>query len=138
MKRRKFSVAMIALIAVYILASQFGLLFMKLGAPDTSVGFAAGAATLKLSAFTSIGLLLYICSFVLLQIVLAGYDLSYIVPLLAGLGYAVTLILAVLVLKEKMTVLQGAGMAFVLFGIVLMNIRRYQLEKGRQPAFTGQ
>ena len=68
------------LTALYIVLTTGGLFCFKLGGNNLSLSF-KNEIIFKIGFMTTLGFVLYLCSFLLWQKLLATYDLSYIVPI---------------------------------------------------------
>ena len=113
----------IALIIIYLASATCGQLLVKLGSSKTQLTLQGGMLNITSSWQMLCGLGLYIISFVLFVIILGKYNLSFIIPLLSGVSYVIIMILAATVLHEKVYTSQVFGVAAILIGIVLMNIK---------------
>ncbi len=117
----------IFLVLLYLLLSATGLILIKLGFNQFSF------ETYHLEEYRRflkyachhpeiiLGLLLYIFSFLSWLILLSKKQLTYIFPIVTGLGYASIIIASVLFLKEEINlfkiigiILIGAGILFVI------------------------
>ncbi len=110
------------LVAIYLLCSVGGLTLVKIGAENNSFALSSSFFNLQLSYFTLIGLFLYIFSFLLWIVIVGRFELSYIQPITTGLSYVLILAASVFILKESVGTLQWAGLAFILIGVILMNL----------------
>lgn len=70
-----------------------------------------------------LGFISYGLSFLIWLRILTKFDLSYARPMV-GLGYVATVILAVLVLGEKVTLMRWIGIMLTVAGIVLLNMSK--------------
>lgn len=109
-------------IALYLLCSVGGLTLVKVGAANNSFALNQSFFNLQLSYFTLIGLILYILSFLMWIVIVGRFNLSYIQPLTTGLSYILILAASIFILKEVITPFQWGGLAFILVGVILMNI----------------
>lgn len=107
----------------YIILSSLGLLLIKLGGNGTSFSFEMNAFSMAMTYRLIIGLLCYICSFLLFTLILQKKDLSLIYPLSAGIVNVVSVVLGVVVLKEKISIFSLIGIALVIAGIVFLSLR---------------
>ena len=115
---------MIGLI-IYVCLSATALTLIKLGlGKDSTLLLNKGGFSLSLSWMLVLGACLYVVSFCLSMVVMKGMNLSLFYPLSAGLIYIAVCVLSFLVLKEKITTTQLIGMAVILAGIVIMNLRK--------------
>jgi multidrug transporter EmrE-like cation transporter len=65
----------------------------------------------------------YVVSFLMWVAMLSMYDVARIYPLALGLGYAATVLLAVLVLREHVSGVQLAGIVLIGTGLVALVVR---------------
>lgn len=102
-----------------MILSSSGILLMKLGGDSLKfitkeqLGFKIGYVTLA-------GFACYLLSFLLWQKILCLFDVSYIVPITAGIIQIITLILAIIFLKESFSVQSIIGVLVVIIGVVLI------------------
>jgi len=115
--------AIILFVALYLLFSCFGMVLIKYGSANNSFDIAEKVVNLKLGFYTIVGLVLYLMSFVMWVIVLQKFKLSYISPLVSGISYALIIVLSLLVLHEKISGFQWAGIVIIFIGVILMNIK---------------
>lgn len=111
-------------LAIYVLCSVSGLVCFKLGSMDElSLAVTRSSFSLHISWLSVLGLALYICSFLIYMGLVAKNDLSYLMPVVTGAVYILTLVSSVTVFKETMHVTQVIGSVLILAGVVLMNIK---------------
>ena len=123
MKRNK-SKEMIVIL-VYVLFSVSGLLLLKIGTMKKfSVSLSEGVFDVQLSGILLIGLFLYLMALVTSLIAMKTIDLSIFYPISAGLGYVLVCFCSFFILKENITRQQFIGMAFILVGVVMMNLKQ--------------
>ena len=113
----------IILTTIYVILTTSGLFCMKLGGDSLSLSF-KNEISFKIGFITALGFLLYICSFLLWQKLIATYDLSYIVPIATGIVQVVVLIGSYFFFKEAMSWVNILGIILVIVGIVLISIKR--------------
>lgn len=115
----------IILMLCYIACSASGLILLKMGLNHgTVISFSTALVEIKVHTLLIAGALLYVVSFLLNLVVMGRFDLSYVYPVSAGLIYIAILVLSVALLKEKITTTQIVGMAAILIGIVIMNLKK--------------
>lgn len=115
---------MIGLI-VYVCLSATALTLIKLGlGKESTLLLDKGGFNLSLSWLLVGGALIYVVSFCLSMVVMKGMNLSLFYPLSAGLIYIAVCLLSFLVLKEKISTTQLIGMAVILAGVIIMNIKK--------------
>jgi drug/metabolite transporter (DMT)-like permease len=111
------------LITIYIALTTGGLFCMKSGGDSLSIALKNGF-TLKMGYVTALGFLLYICSFLLWQKLLATYDLSYIVPITTGIVQVIILMFSYFIFKENISAINFVGIILVIIGVVLISIKK--------------
>lgn len=112
------------LIGVYLCLTVAGLVFMKLGGNPGSLEVKDGTVTLGMSIISGIGLVCYLCSFLLFTRVVIMFDLSYIYPIVTGIVQILTLVASALVFKEHMTAQSVIGAIIIIVGIIIMNFKK--------------
>ena len=114
----------IILIAIYLLLTVSGIVIFKLGA-NQNLEFKSVSGNLAFSFNYKVilGLLAYICSFLLYMFLVSKFDLSYIVPIATGIVYILTLLSSVYIFKDKLNTYNIIGVILVLIGVVLVNIK---------------
>ena len=114
----------IFLVALYLILTVSGLILYKYGAnKDFTFSIAKGNLNLKLNIISIIGLLCYMCSFLLYMLILPKFNISFIMPLTSAVTYISTFILSIMILKETVTANGIIGAIVILVGIVIMNMR---------------
>lgn len=113
----------IILLALYLILTTAGLLFLKAGSGGLGIGISQSLLTVNVDIYMIIGLICYVFSFLIFNIVLSRVNLSFIYPISAGLVNIAVIIASVLIFKEKITGFGIAGMVIVIIGIVVMNIK---------------
>lgn len=110
---------------IYVCLSATGLTLIKLGlGKDSTLLLNKGGFSLSLSWILVLGACLYVVSFLTSMVVMKGMNLSVFYPLSAGMIYIAVCVLSFLLLKEKITTTQMIGMAVILAGIVIMNLKK--------------
>lgn len=113
------------LLAVYLILSVSGLVLFKLGCQkDFLVSLTTGIFSLKISLLSILGLLCYMCSFLLYMFLVSKLDMTYLVPISTAFTQVLTFIFAVLIFKESITVSKALGTVMILIGVVIMNIKK--------------
>ena len=112
------------LIALYVLATSSALVVLKLGAKDGAPAeFLNGRIHLNITPYTLLGILLYGTSFVLYMYLISKYDLGYIIPLTTALVYILIFTASFFVFNEAFTAIKVAGIALIVIGLVLLNLK---------------
>lgn len=114
---------MIFLVILYLLLSNFGMVLIKLGGENNGFNLAERVINFKIDLYTILGMFFYITSFILWIIILKNFKLSYISPLVSGIAYILIIMLSLLILDEKISTYQWAGICVIFIGVVLMNIK---------------
>lgn len=115
----------IILIVVYIILTIAGVVLFKLGTQkDFLVSIATGVFTLKISLMSIIGLVCYLCSFLMYMFLISKFDLTYIVPVTTGIVQVATFVLAIMIFKESITVSKVVAIGLILIGVILLNIKK--------------
>ncbi len=118
-------VASILLMIIYVGCSALGLTLLKMGLNDgVKLTFSTACMEMKLPMLLFAGILLYICSFLLNMLVMSRFNLSYVYPVSAALIYIAIVVFSVILLKEQVSRTQMIGMAVILVGIVIMNLKK--------------
>lgn len=115
----------ILLIVIYVLLTVTGLILFKLGTNEgVSVSFSSGNLSVLLNFKSIIGLLCYVCSFLLYMVLVSKFNLSYIFPITQGVTYVLIFLSSIAIFKEKITTQGIIGILLVIVGIILLNIKR--------------
>lgn len=114
----------ILLVVIYLILTVSGLILMKKGGNAGSISISAGEFNFNISLISCLGLICYICSFLLFtRIVMMFENVSYISPICTGISQVMIIIASWLFLKEKLTGLSIGGAALIIAGIVIMNLK---------------
>lgn len=112
-------------IIIYALFSSLGLFFLKTGAgKDFGIFFSKSSVSLQMNYRIILGLFFYIVSFLLSLSIMKEENLSIFYSVSSGLAYIFVGLLSYFILKEYMPVIRIMGMGFILFGILLMNVKK--------------
>ena len=114
----------IIFIAVYLVLTVSGVVFMKLGGNPGTIAFKEGTLSFGIHWVSAIGFICYIASFLLFTRLVVAYDLSYIYPIITGIVQILTLIVSAIVFKEQMSIQSVVGAALIIIGIIVMNFRK--------------
>lgn len=124
MKIRRKDIMKVVLVIIYLFLTVSGLILMKKGGNAGKISISAGEFNFSISLISCLGFLCYICSFLLYtRIVMMFENLSYITPICTGLSQIMVIIASWLILKEQLTGLTIGGVALVIAGIVIMNLK---------------
>lgn len=123
--KEKMPMINVILIAVYLCLTIAGVILFKMGTQkEFIVSISAGVFNLKMSLLSILGLVCYLCSFLMYMFLISKFDISYIVPVTTGIVQVATFILAVLIFKETVTTPKVAATILILIGIIIMNIKQ--------------
>lgn len=111
------------LVTIYVILTLSGLALMKLGGNPGSISIAEGNINFGISPISLVGLICYLCSFLLFTRIVVMFDLSYIMPLVTGIVQVLTLVISKIIFKEEITTLGVVGAIIVIIGIVVMNFK---------------
>ena len=103
MKKRSENIVKIVLVVIYMILTLSGLVLMKYGGNPGSVSVKDGSINVGMSIISMIGLICYICSFLLFTRIVIMFDLSYIMPICTGIIQILTLVASYIVFKEQLT-----------------------------------
>ena len=111
------------ILIIYVLFSASGVIFFRLGSEkEFSLAVSAASFSLKVSWFSVIGLVCYLCGFLLFMWLISKYQVSYLVPVTGGMYYIVILGASMLFLHERLSTVQLIGVVTIIVGIMLMNV----------------
>lgn len=114
----------VILVIIYLVLTVSGLILMKKGGNAGKIAISAGEFNLSISLVSCLGFVCYILSFLLYtRIIMMFENLNYITPICAGLSQVMTIIASWLILKEQLTGLTIGGIALVIAGIIVMNLK---------------
>lgn len=111
------------LTVLYIAFTTGGIFCMKSGGDSLQISLKNGFH-FNLGYITALGFLLYICSFLLWQKLIATYDLSYIVPITTGIVQIIIIIFGYFIFKEHINIFNLMGIILIIIGIVFISIKK--------------
>jgi len=124
-RRSKLNLGMLILLIIYLLLSVGGLLLFKKGTQlGTGFEIVKGNINININFMVLVGLAFYVFSFILYMFLVSKYDLSYISPISMGLAQVMTLVGAVIFIKEEINLPQLVGIGLIIFGIILANWKK--------------
>ena len=113
------------LIGIYIILTISGVVLFKLGTQkDFLVSVSTGVFSLKISLLSIVGLVCYLCSFLMYMFLISKFDMTYIVPITTGITQVLTFIVAIVLFKECLTVSKVAGTILILIGVAIINFKK--------------
>lgn len=115
----------IIVMVLYVILSVSGVVFFKLGSTKSlSVLVTSDFLSLKISWLSIVGLCFYVASFMIYMGLIAKNNLSYLVPIMTGAVYILTLVSAVVVFKDKLSIYEIVGSSLILMGLIFINLKR--------------
>ena len=112
-------------ICIYVVLSVSGVVLFKMGSTESLyVLCSKDFFSIQISWISVLGLLCYIASFLIYMGLIAKNDLSYLIPVISGAVYLLTLLSAITIFKENVHTYQVIGSALILAGIFLMNLKK--------------
>jgi multidrug transporter EmrE-like cation transporter len=112
------------IISLYVITTSLALIFLKLGSSNgLPIILTDNKLSFNFSWYVISGVVLYGISFIIYLYLISSYDLGYIVPLLTALVYIIIFSASFIIFKESFTVLKITGIAFIIAGLILLNIK---------------
>ncbi len=113
----------IVMVALYLILTVSGLILYKYGAnEDFLLTINSKTFEMKISIISIIGLLCYLCSFIMYIIILPKFNISYIMPITSAISYIGIFALSIIVLKEQIHAQGVIGAMIILVGVIIMNL----------------
>ena len=103
--------------------SATGLLLIKMGTENTSFVLQDGLLGAQLSYRLILGLVFYVCSFIMSIYIMSQMKLSLFYPLGSGTVLMASCIFSYFILREHIGIMQVVGIVLILLGIICINIR---------------
>lgn len=113
----------IILVLIYVILTILGLILMKLGQNTGTISVDQGDVLFSINWISLLGLISYILSFLLYTRIIVNFNLSFIVPVTAGIVQILTLGFGIILFNETISKLSIIGVTLVIVGIVIMNIK---------------
>lgn len=123
---RRNNMPIIIMFILYVILASSGLVLFKLGSANANLKLIVFNMDISYSVKTIIGLLCYMCSFILWMLIVSKADLTFAMPLSVALVNTLVVIESIFLLKEKITITQGIGIFIVIIGVCIMTIGRNQ------------
>lgn len=124
MNEKRKNIMGLILVLVYMILTVSGLTLIKVGGNSGTIQLNEGNIGVTVNWISAIGLICYLCSFLLFTKIVIMYDLSYILPLVTGIVQILTLISAFVIFKEEITKQGIIGACVVIIGIIIMNYKK--------------
>lgn len=110
----------VILFILYVVLASSGLILFKIGSSSASFSLHIFNFNIALSYKMILGILCYGFSFLLWLYIVSNMNLTIAMPLSVALVNTFVVIGSCLVLKEKITLMQGIGIFIVLSGVCIM------------------
>lgn len=120
-RKGEFNMALPLLVGLYVITTVSALFLMKSG--NLSVSVANSTFNLAIGGKNFLGLVFYVCSFMMWMFIIQKFDLSYIVPVANGLVYVLVFVVGSALFNEVITLKQIIAVVLILAGIVIMNLK---------------
>ena len=113
---------LVVLFAVYALLSAGGLVLFKLGGQDAAFHLGKTGFSLALSWKMLLGILCYLCSFLLWLVIVSRTQLTFAMPLSVGIVNTLVFLGSARFLGEEITPTKIAGLVVIVLGLFLISI----------------
>lgn len=117
------------LVVLYVILTILGLVLMKFGGNTGTITLENTTFSFSISIISLLGFICYIASFLIFTNIVVKFNLSYIVPITAGIVQVLTLLSGYIIFDEKKSINGIIGIALVIVGIVIMNIKEKEKVK---------
>lgn len=104
----------------YVLLASSGLILFKLGSINNNLTLNVFGLSINYSVKMILGLLCYGFSFILWMLIVSKMNLTIAMPLSVAIVNTLVIVESCIILKEKITMIQGIGIFIVLFGVCIM------------------
>jgi len=117
---RRNKMLVIVLFILYVILASSGLILFKLGSINANLSLNIFSFTMNYSIKMILGLLCYGFSFILWMLIVSKSDLTIAMPLSVALVNTLVIVGSCLILKEKITIIQGIGIFIIILGVCVM------------------
>jgi len=107
---------------LYLLLSIVGLFLFKAYSSSISIIMDKGKISLQLSPLVLLGLVFYVCSFILWLFFIKRNNISFIYGVLAGSVTVCTVVGGYFLFNEKLTLMQIVGIILIVAGLIIVNL----------------
>ena len=111
---------LIIMFTCYVLLASSGLILFKLGSTNNNLTLNIFGLSINYSIKMILGLLCYGFSFILWMLIVSKMNLTFAMPLSVAIVNTLVVVGSCLVLKEKITPIQGIGIFIVILGVCIM------------------
>lgn len=120
---RRNRMILVGLFALYVLLASSGLVLFKLGSGNATMHLKLFSLSFNFSWKTIFGIMCYGCSFLLWLYIVSNMNLTLAMPLSVALVNTLVILESCLLLKEKISPMQGIGIFIVLVGVIMITWR---------------
>ena len=106
----------------YLTASSVGLILIKLFMLEIDLSLIPANKRLLLDWRIILGSFLYMSSFLTWFYIISKNELSFIYPIIVGLGYVFIAVLSITLLNEVPNVYRYVGIILILLGVIIMSL----------------
>lgn len=111
---------LIIMFVCYVLLASSGLVLFKMGSINTNLTLNLLGVTINYSLKMILGLLCYGFSFILWMLIVSKMNLTIAMPLSVAIVNTLIVVESCLVLKEKISIIQGIGIFVIIIGVCVM------------------
>ena len=113
------------IIALYIFATSFALVALKLGSKaGAPVHLADNKLQFNINPYTVLGIALYGTSFLVYIYLISKYELGYIIPLTTAFVYILIFMASFFIFKESFTTVKVIGIVLIVMGLTFLNLKK--------------
>jgi len=111
------------LLALYVVCTVGGLILFKYGSNQKFVfEISHHAVNISINFYSIIGLILYVCSFILYIFVLSKFEITYIIPIISMFTTIGIYFLSIIVLNEPFNWFRLIGALIIVLGAFIVNV----------------
>ena len=111
-------------IILYLCFSVGGLVLVKMQSNGFKISSENGDLNMSINIKMILGLILYIISFLIYTFyIVKKFDLSYIFPIITGITQILVILAGIFIFKEQINIYGYIGMAAIIIGVILLNIK---------------
>ena len=111
---------LVIMFTCYVLLASSGLILFKLGSANSNLTLNLFGLSINYSIKMILGLVCYGCSFILWMLIVSKMNLTIAMPLSVAIVNTLVIVESCIILKEKITFMQGIGIFIVVFGVCIM------------------
>lgn len=111
------------LFVLYIIFSITAVFLFKSATVVTNVSFKFNILGICITPLSIVGIGLYGMSFLIWMYLIQKSNISVLVPMALGISTVVNVLLATIILKENVSMLQWAGVIMITIGIFIVNVK---------------